>query len=487
MKFIIHKHIANKRKQHYDMRLEKKNGKAESYATTKKNDNIPPDKAEFNSKNKYLFYRTPDHTGSWLNYKDNFEIEKGYGAGTFEAYDYGTYEIIESKNNYRLLKFDGNKIKGLYVLIHVGNKIYMFFRKKEQTMSEETNMDFISQLSNYSEYNQILKKTERIIQRIKMNYVDKPVFFKPTHINKTLNYNRLFFLNLIDTEEYGTVFMIIKRFLLRYKNGVPSFNQFKQYMSKNINYNTNAVYKLLFLKIIYQMYILLEMYQISFIEMFNTHIFSKIFKNDIILDDDTNQICINMIKMNKFFLFTFLMISFKSIIQFEEVDAVKIRMLRKINTDLAHIKDDIGTDLYSLNTIEKISKIFLISYFGFILPQECTTKTFNSYLITYFVNMFKLNKVWSEYYSKQENWIKEFYSKLFLTINDLLSVSDEIDILNIDEKYPDIIDVDSSESPTKEEENTSDEMIKNIVRKSHSLVFTDIYKRYIINISKKTI
>ena len=119
LQFVIQKHAA--RRLHYDFRLELK-GVLKSWAV--------PKGPSLNPKDKRLAIMVEDHP---YGYKD-FEgtIEKGYGAGTVEIWDKGTYQVYENERDAseKLMieglkkgevhfTLNGEKLKGDFTLIRL--------------------------------------------------------------------------------------------------------------------------------------------------------------------------------------------------------------------------------------------------------------------------------------------------------------------------------------------------------------------------------
>jgi len=118
--YVVHEHWATH--HHFDLRLERK-GILKSWA-------IPKNIKEAN-KRRILAIQVDDHS---YNYKD-FEgiIEEGqYGAGKVKIWDKGTYEPISIKDKKIVFKINGEKLKGIYVLVKFkAPNNWLFFKKKE--------------------------------------------------------------------------------------------------------------------------------------------------------------------------------------------------------------------------------------------------------------------------------------------------------------------------------------------------------------------
>jgi DNA ligase D-like protein (predicted 3'-phosphoesterase) len=118
--FVVHEHHATH--LHYDLRLEM-DGVLKSWAIPKE----PP----IDPSVKRLAVQVEDHP---YDYKD-FEgtIPEGqYGAGTVKIWDNGTYELIEKTDKGFVIKMNGKKLNGIYILFKFKPpKNWLFFKKKE--------------------------------------------------------------------------------------------------------------------------------------------------------------------------------------------------------------------------------------------------------------------------------------------------------------------------------------------------------------------
>lgn len=137
--FVIQEHHA--RHLHYDLRLEV-NGVLKSWAI--------PKKPSLSPSVKRLAIRVEDHP---YEYKD-FEgtISEGYGAGTVEIWDAGTYSVGKGEEEIeKLMKkglkegkiefsLKGKRLNGTFVLIRLKNtekEEWLFFKKKGESSSED--------------------------------------------------------------------------------------------------------------------------------------------------------------------------------------------------------------------------------------------------------------------------------------------------------------------------------------------------------------
>ncbi len=117
--YVIQKHSATH--LHYDLRLEM-NGVLKSWAIPKE----PP--IAFGVRR--LAVQVEDHPIEYANFEGTIP-EGEYGAGTVEIWDKGTYRLIEQKEDKLIVEIDGNKLKGIYVLVRFkGQKNWLFFKKK---------------------------------------------------------------------------------------------------------------------------------------------------------------------------------------------------------------------------------------------------------------------------------------------------------------------------------------------------------------------
>jgi len=117
--YVIQKHDASH--LHFDLRLEM-DGVLKSWAIPKE----PP--IEYGVKR--LAVQVEDHPASYAGFEGT--IPKGeYGAGIVEIWDKGSYTLIDRKENKLIVKINGVKLKGAYVLIRLKDpKNWLFFKKK---------------------------------------------------------------------------------------------------------------------------------------------------------------------------------------------------------------------------------------------------------------------------------------------------------------------------------------------------------------------
>jgi DNA ligase D-like protein (predicted 3'-phosphoesterase) len=117
--YVIQKHAATH--LHYDLRLEM-DGVLKSWAVPKE----PP----ITPGVRRLAVQVEDHPVDYASFEGT--IPQGeYGAGTVEIWDRGTYRLIDRKEDKFIVEIDGNRLKGVYVLVRFKEqKNWLFFKKK---------------------------------------------------------------------------------------------------------------------------------------------------------------------------------------------------------------------------------------------------------------------------------------------------------------------------------------------------------------------
>jgi len=115
-RFVINRHFSRKAGIHFDLRLEL-NNILESWAS-KNIDELVKD-----SRRKVLLIKTKDHPLKWLN------IEGHLNEDYYDIFDKGTYNIIKKTSNLMELRFNGKKLKGVYILLKKEKNKYLFFKK----------------------------------------------------------------------------------------------------------------------------------------------------------------------------------------------------------------------------------------------------------------------------------------------------------------------------------------------------------------------
>jgi DNA ligase D-like protein (predicted 3'-phosphoesterase) len=117
--YVIQKHAATH--LHYDLRLEM-DGVLKSWAIPKE----PPITVGI----RRLAVQVEDHPIDYANFEGTIP-EGEYGAGTVEIWDRGNYQLIDRKEDKFIVEINGNRLKGIYVLLRFKNqKNWLFFKKK---------------------------------------------------------------------------------------------------------------------------------------------------------------------------------------------------------------------------------------------------------------------------------------------------------------------------------------------------------------------
>ncbi len=121
MKYAIQFHRSSR--DHWDIRLER-DGVLKSWAITKE----PTNEHGI----KRLAIQTPDHALGYERFTG--EIKEGYGRGTVKIWDSGSYDEESWAKDKIVVKIEGKKLKGSFVLLHpktFEKDNWLFFRKKE--------------------------------------------------------------------------------------------------------------------------------------------------------------------------------------------------------------------------------------------------------------------------------------------------------------------------------------------------------------------
>jgi DNA ligase D-like protein (predicted 3'-phosphoesterase) len=119
--FVVHEHHATH--LHWDLRLEM-DGVLKSWAV--------PKEPTTDSTVKRLAVMVEDHSLEYANFEGVIP-EGQYGAGTVKIWDKGTFELMEKTDKGFVIKINGLKLKGIYVLFKFKPpKNWLFFKKKEQ-------------------------------------------------------------------------------------------------------------------------------------------------------------------------------------------------------------------------------------------------------------------------------------------------------------------------------------------------------------------
>ena len=121
-KFVVQKH--DSKKLHFDFRLEL-DGVLKSWAVPK---GVP-----IREGIKHLAVQVEDHKKGYEKFEG--EIKEGYGKGTVEIWDSGTFELESRKPEKIVFVLKGKKLKGRYTLLkfkRAGEKEWLIFKAKEK-------------------------------------------------------------------------------------------------------------------------------------------------------------------------------------------------------------------------------------------------------------------------------------------------------------------------------------------------------------------
>jgi bifunctional non-homologous end joining protein LigD len=115
-RFVVQEHRA--RSMHWDLRIEH-DGALASWAVPK---GIPPD-----PRRNHLAVRTEDHPLEYLEFEG--EIPEGqYGAGSMAIFDRGVCEVEKWRDREVMVVFQGERVRGRYVLFRTRGKDWMIHR-----------------------------------------------------------------------------------------------------------------------------------------------------------------------------------------------------------------------------------------------------------------------------------------------------------------------------------------------------------------------
>lgn len=117
--YVVQEHAATH--LHYDLRLEM-DGTLKSWAVPKE----PP----LSPGIKRLAVQVEDHPVEYANFAGTIPEGK-YGAGTVAIWDKGTYRLVDRKEDKLIVEIQGERLKGIYVLVRLkGGKNWLLFKKK---------------------------------------------------------------------------------------------------------------------------------------------------------------------------------------------------------------------------------------------------------------------------------------------------------------------------------------------------------------------
>lgn len=124
VKFVIHAHKAKRAGYHQDLRFEDphKSNHWHSFAV--------PKEVPLHPNKRVLAIKTHIHTKSQAMFKGDIPAGE-YGGGNIELYDQGVCGIQKFTSAHMILILEGEKVKGLYHLISLGNVNAETFKKQE--------------------------------------------------------------------------------------------------------------------------------------------------------------------------------------------------------------------------------------------------------------------------------------------------------------------------------------------------------------------
>jgi len=106
-RFVVKAHWASR--LHYDLRLEM-GGVAKSWAI--------PKEPLLEPGMRRLAIQVEDHSVKDMDHED-LEKEKSLRSGRVETWDEGTYELLEIDEDRLVMRFNGERLRGLYGLVRV--------------------------------------------------------------------------------------------------------------------------------------------------------------------------------------------------------------------------------------------------------------------------------------------------------------------------------------------------------------------------------
>jgi hypothetical protein len=87
-----------------------------------------------------LATETEDHDIHYLNFKGTIP-EGNYGAGTVDIFDKGTFELVDLDYDKKyVVKFNGKKVKGYYVLVKTKPKQFLWIKVKDTSEYKKSNV-----------------------------------------------------------------------------------------------------------------------------------------------------------------------------------------------------------------------------------------------------------------------------------------------------------------------------------------------------------
>ncbi|MHB1004612.1 MAG: DNA polymerase ligase N-terminal domain-containing protein [Chloroflexota bacterium] len=115
-RFVVQEHHASR--LHWDFRLEL-DGVLKSWAVPKG----PPEAPSV----RRLAVQVEDHPVDYIDFHG--VIPGGYGAGTVEIWDHGTFDLLEREDNRLGFDLHGERLHGQYLLLHTNDKNWLLMKR----------------------------------------------------------------------------------------------------------------------------------------------------------------------------------------------------------------------------------------------------------------------------------------------------------------------------------------------------------------------
>ena len=174
LRFVVQHHIA--RKDHYDFRLEW-DGVLKSWAV--------PKGPSYNLKDKRLAVMVEDHPLSYRNFEGTIP-DGEYGAGTVMLWDYGTWEVVGKKPDFKkgIIKFrlNGKRLKGLWTLVLMDENNWLLIKDEDECHLYDDISEFYTSIKSGKTMDEIaLKKSF-----IELTNPEKVIFKNPKVTKKDI-------------------------------------------------------------------------------------------------------------------------------------------------------------------------------------------------------------------------------------------------------------------------------------------------------------
>lgn len=116
-RFVVQEHHASQ--LHWDFRLELE-GVLKSWAVPK---GVPEE-----PNLRRLAVHVEDHPVEYIDFAGT--IDEGYGAGTVQIWDHGTFTMDSRRPEKLVFQLNGDRLHGDYVLVHTNGKNWILFKKQ---------------------------------------------------------------------------------------------------------------------------------------------------------------------------------------------------------------------------------------------------------------------------------------------------------------------------------------------------------------------